>query len=79
MLASKNNEYAIHYCFATSFSIVIVNLVIVIPIIIIFTDAQLCMNGGSSSEPIIVTWGIWIGLQSRDFYHFVIWKHLYHD
>ena len=38
MLASKNNEYAIHYCFATSFSIVIVILVIVIPIIIIFTD-----------------------------------------
>ena len=33
MLASKNNEYAIHYCFATSFSIVIVILVIVIPII----------------------------------------------
>ena len=34
MLASKNNEYAIHYCFATSFSVVIVILVIVIPIII---------------------------------------------
>ena len=40
MLASKNDEYAIHYCFATSFSIVTVILVLVILIIIFINCYQ---------------------------------------
>ena len=38
--SDKNNEYAIHYCFATSFSIVTVILVLVILIIIFINCYQ---------------------------------------